>query len=391
MHFHDHLFFVFCLLALSRPAWACGPGRASGRRRGARKMTPLVFKQHVPNISENTLGASGLNEGRITRDDPRFKDLVENYNPDVVFKDEEGTGADRIMSQRCKDKINTLAISVMNQWPGVKLKVTEAWDEDGFHAKDSLHYEGRAVDITTDDRDRSKYGMLARLAVEAGFDWVYYENRGHIHCSVKSDSSITAKTGGCFSADDTVKRVDGSSLPIQHLRIGDAIQASTDNGDVVYSPVILFLHREENAVASFVTLKTEGGRSLTLSPSHLIHTAEHGEIYASDVKIGQHLLALNNNRSLDKDPVVAMTTQYRRGVFAPLTAIGTIVVNDISSSCYAHVQSHAFAHAFLAPVRWHYQVLPVSDSPQEGVHWYVQLLYDISTYVLPSKMVFSPS
>jgi hypothetical protein len=85
---------------------ACSPARGIGGSRRSRKLTPLVFKQHVPNVLENTLGASGLHEGKISREDPQFKDLIPNYNKDIIFKDEEGTGADRFMTQVSKSVVS---------------------------------------------------------------------------------------------------------------------------------------------------------------------------------------------------------------------------------------------------------------------------------------------
>ncbi|KAK7938844.1 hypothetical protein WMY93_002170 [Mugilogobius chulae] len=291
---------------------------------------------------------------------------------------------------RCKDKLNSLAISVMNMWPGVKLRVTEGWDEDGHHSEDSLHYEGRAVDITTSDRDRNKYAMLARLAVEAGFDWVYYESKAHIHCSVKSEHSVAAKTGGCFPGDALVSLSDGGTKRMSDVVPGDMVLSSSSSdglGPLTYSPVLSFIDRQPDANKTFYVIHA-GGASITLTAAHLVFVSDCTNlslrtVFASDVKPGQCVVTSANSSETKASVVTAVTERRSRGLYAPLTRHGSIVVDRVLASCYAALNRPRLAHWVLAPLRLLHSLFPPPQAQSGGLHWYPRALQWLGTYLLP--------
>ncbi|KAF3857037.1 hypothetical protein F7725_008896 [Dissostichus mawsoni] len=345
-----------CAFLLAPGSEGCGPGRGH------------VQPQRGGEDARSQREVRGENH----RNSERFKELTPNYNPDIIFKDEE--------TQRCKDKLNSLAISVMNLWHGVRLRVTEGWDEDGHHSEESLHYEGRSVDITTSDRDRNKYAMLARLAVEAGFDWVYYESKAHIHCSVKSGLG-----------DVIERRAEVSKRPSTRERV---LTVGNGTGEFIYSEVLLFLDRDLVTRTLFYTLHTESGASLSLTAAHLVFVSEGNcteemlprslrSVYASDAQIGQCVVVQTGGEGR-LSRVKRVTLRASRGAFAPLTQQGTLMVNGVLVSCYAVVEQHALAHWAFSPLRILHSWTGFTGSHQnhEGVHWYSLLLHWLGRKVL---------
>jgi hypothetical protein len=168
-------------------SWFWGGGVSVPEPEKSREKMKLGEK--IPNKAETDV--VGPLKKIIKRDTKEFKDLVKYEKNNVIFKDEEGTGADRMMSPRLAEKIDQLANLVLIEWDStVKLRITEAWDENLEHAKRSIHYAGRAADITTSDRDFEKLGRLGFLAMKAGCDWVFYENSQHVHVSVAREPVV---------------------------------------------------------------------------------------------------------------------------------------------------------------------------------------------------------
>jgi len=140
---------------------------------------------HLPRRSEGR--ASGVIDKHGFH--PGF-DLVSVEDPRVWWESEydgQDTENDHLMHRAMEEPFLRL-IELVQQRAG-RIKVQDAYRDEGIHAARSLHKEGRAIDLTCEDMTLED---LAKLCWAAGFDWVYYEaprsGGAHIHCSVRADS-----------------------------------------------------------------------------------------------------------------------------------------------------------------------------------------------------------
>lgn len=224
-----------------------------------------------------------------------------------------------------------------------------------------------------------------------------------------SDQAAAVRGGGCFSGNDLVQLEDGRQITMSDMRIGDHVLSMRSDGVLSYSEVITFMDRDDNSYGVFFTLVTDSGKEITLTAKHLLYVIKHSSsfdlsrmeaVFAETVTVGQYLLLSEKGRVITS-VVTKISVETKRGVYAPLTKHGTIVVNDVIASCYAYINNIYIAHAVFAPMRVYHDIseyFTMSSRSQtdnfvdsrnstnipNGMHWYAQLLYKIGT------KVFSP-
>ncbi|XP_046353868.1 uncharacterized protein LOC124133511 isoform X2 [Haliotis rufescens] len=198
--------------------------------------------------------------------------------------------------------------------------------------------------------------------------------------AAKVADTVVAKSGECFPADARVSLETGETIPLSSLQIGQRVLVSLGKTGYDFSTVYLFGHLQEASVAKFINIETEN-HTITLSPDHYLYTRKNQcwvETAAEDVATGDILLTEHCN-VMKEEKVTRISTSFEKGLYAPFTMTGTIVVNGVLASCYVNCISPGWAHVLLWPVRQLYRLCPsllasVSKPKTNGIPTWIQFL-----------------
>ncbi|KAJ1370456.1 hypothetical protein KIN20_032180, partial [Parelaphostrongylus tenuis] len=155
----------------------------------------------------------------------------------------------------------------------------------------------------------------------------------------------------CFSGDMKVETPSGSKA-MKDIVVGDMV-LTIDESMVTFSPVVMFLHKLEHEQAVFLHIQTDHGESLKLTENHLIYVANCGRntprlITAKKVQINECVLVTNKTSQLIMRRISSIAKVTGRGIYAPLTTTGDIVVNNYLVSCHSNVALKTLQQTFFS-------------------------------------------
>jgi hedgehog protein len=183
----------------------------------------------------------------------------------------------------------------------------------------------------------------------------------------------------CFPPDATVDVLDVGKVRLSSLKIGQQVRIIDEKNQLSYSPIIAFLHRDVDEEASYKRIRTKNA-IIELSARHLIHRHNDGFVWAEKLEKGDEILVLSSKHSnkTNWEEIIDINEVDKQGLMAPLTEQGTIIVNNVHTSCYALVRSHTLAHFALAPYRLYRRLFRrTSDNNISPILTYANILFQL--------------
>lgn len=155
------------------------------------------------------------------------------------------------------------------------------------------------------------------------------------------------KAASCFPADATVSTQHGV-VRMDELEHGHRVAV----GAGAHSDVFFFGHRARDRYALFISITHSGSNSpLRVSPDHYIYAS--GRLTtANSVRIGDFLRDAHGRDALK---VIRVEYVTLRGLYAPTSLHGDMVVDGVLVSSYTSVIHPRLAHFMLHPLRLLYR------------------------------------
>ena len=172
----------------------------------------------------------------------------------------------------------------------------------------------------------------------------------------------TEASGGpprfCFSGTNTVTVQDErQTIPIRDVRVGDRVLVGSDD---TYETVYAFGHRHDDIRVEFLQIRLESSHKLELSRDHMVFSVPSTEatrekiqpraVAAEQLQLGDMVALADGTLSR----IVSVRVVRRKGIYAPFTPSGRIVVSGALASIYVdyHGLGHGLAHISQAPLRF---------------------------------------
>ena len=159
-------------------------------------------------------------------------------------------------------------------------------------------------------------------------------------------SAPTMEPTICFSEDATVNVLGQGEVAMKNLEVGHQVFAGySDLSGIktpVYETVYGFGHREEDKVAQYLRVTTASSsqkQPLEISGPHLIFVnGKKDPVRADSLQVGDQLVHQSmEDGTTTTARVTKIESVLRRGLYQPLTADGSILVDGLQASTYVSV------------------------------------------------------